>query len=37
MPGKLKVCSFSVSIDGFGAGPNQDIDNPLGIDRKSVV
>ena len=31
MPGKLKVCSFSVSIDGFGAGLNQDIDNPLGV------
>ena len=28
---KLRVASFSVSIDGFGAGPNQDIDNPLGV------
>ena len=25
------VESFSVSIDGFGAGPNQDVDNPLGV------
>lgn len=28
---KLRVASFSVSIDGYGAGPNQDIDNPLGV------
>ena len=31
MPGKVKVRSFSVSIDGFGAGVKQDIDNPLGV------
>ena len=31
MVGKLKVSSFSVSIDGFGAGPRQDLDNPLGV------
>jgi dihydrofolate reductase len=28
---KLVVRAFSVSIDGYGAGPNQDINNPLGI------
>jgi dihydrofolate reductase len=28
---KVKVGAFSVSIDGFGAGPRQDLDNPLGI------
>jgi dihydrofolate reductase len=28
---KLSVRCFSISIDGFGAGPNQDIQNPLGI------
>lgn len=28
---KLKVCSFSISLDGYGAGPSQDVDNPLGI------
>ena len=28
---KLRVQSFSISIDGFGAGPNQSLDNPLGI------
>jgi dihydrofolate reductase len=29
---KLRVSSFSLSLDGFGAGPNQNIDNPLGED-----
>ncbi len=28
---KLRVASFSMSIDGFGAGPNQDLQNPLGV------
>jgi dihydrofolate reductase len=28
---KLGVRSFSVSLDGFGAGPNQDLQNPLGV------
>ena len=28
---KLRVCSFSVSLDGFGAGPEQSLDNPLGL------
>jgi dihydrofolate reductase len=28
---KLRVQSFSVSVDGFGAGPNQSLENPLGI------
>lgn len=28
---KVKVAAFSVSLDGFGAGTNQDIDHPLGI------
>jgi len=27
---KLRVQSFSISIDGFGAGPDQDLANPLG-------
>lgn len=27
---KLRVESFSVSIDGFGAGPDQSLDTPLG-------
>jgi dihydrofolate reductase len=28
---KLRVQCFSVSIEGFGAGPNQDLDNPIGV------
>ncbi|MBK9656081.1 MAG: dihydrofolate reductase [Rhodanobacteraceae bacterium] len=28
---KLRVESFSISLDGFGAGPDQDLNNPLGI------
>jgi dihydrofolate reductase len=28
---KLRVKSFGISIDGFGAGPNQDLNNPLGL------
>ncbi len=28
---KLRVHSFSMSVDGFGAGPNQDLENPLGV------
>jgi dihydrofolate reductase len=27
---KLTVRSFGVSLDGYGAGPNQSLDNPLG-------
>jgi dihydrofolate reductase len=27
----LRVLSFATSIDGYGAGPSQDIDNPLGV------
>ena len=28
---KLRVESFTISLDGFGAGPDQDINNPLGV------
>jgi dihydrofolate reductase len=28
---KLRVHSFGVSIDGYGAGPNQSLENPLGV------
>ena len=28
---KLLVRSFAISIDGYGAGPNQDLQNPLGV------
>jgi len=29
--GKVRVSSFSISIDGFGAGLHQDLQNPLGV------
>ena len=28
---KLRVESFTISADGFGAGPNQSLENPLGV------
>ncbi len=29
---KLRVASFSISVDGFGAGPDQSLEHPLGVD-----
>jgi dihydrofolate reductase len=28
---KFRVSSFAISIDGFGAGPDQDLQNPIGV------
>jgi dihydrofolate reductase len=28
---RVRVAAFSVSLDGFGAGPRQDLANPLGV------
>lgn len=28
---KTRVLVFSVSLDGFSAGPNQDLEHPLGV------
>ena len=28
--GRVRVAAFSLSLDGFGAGPEQSLDNPLG-------
>jgi dihydrofolate reductase len=28
---KVKVAAFSVSLDGFGAGPNQSLETPMGV------
>jgi dihydrofolate reductase len=28
---KLRVHNFAISLDGYGAGPDQGIDNPLGV------
>jgi dihydrofolate reductase len=29
--GKVRASAFSVSLDGFGAGPHQDIQHPFGV------
>ncbi|MBS0317113.1 MAG: dihydrofolate reductase [Proteobacteria bacterium] len=34
---KLRVQSFSISIDGFGAGPDQDLQNPLGVNGPELM
>lgn len=28
---RIRVAAFSISLDGFGAGPRQDLNNPLGV------
>src|SRR5688572_19092388 len=28
---KLRVTAFSISLDGYGAGPSQSLENPLGV------
>jgi len=28
---RVRVESFTISLDGYGAGPNQDLQNPLGL------
>jgi dihydrofolate reductase len=33
---KVRVNAFSVSIDGYGAGRNQGLDNPLGVGGESL-
>ena len=33
---RLRVHAFSVSIDGFGAGPDQTLENPLGVGGKAL-
>jgi dihydrofolate reductase len=33
---KLRVHTFSISLDGYGAGPNQGTDNPLGAGGESL-
>ena len=33
---KLRIESFTISLDGFGAGPDQDINNPLGVGGTSL-
>ena len=33
---KLRVHAFSLSLDGYAAGPGQDLDNPLGVGGKQL-
>jgi dihydrofolate reductase len=33
---KLRVDFFSISLDGYGAGPDQSFDNPLGVGGESL-
>ena len=33
---KLKVQAFSISVDGYGAGPGQNLENPLGVGGKAL-
>src|SRR6202789_1763694 len=34
---KLRVHCFGISLDGFSAGPNQDIDHPLGVNGTDLM
>ncbi|MGH8510310.1 MAG: dihydrofolate reductase family protein [Gammaproteobacteria bacterium] len=33
---KLRVHNFAISLDGYGAGPNQNLDNPLGVGGEAL-
>ncbi|MGH7616572.1 MAG: dihydrofolate reductase family protein [Gemmatimonadaceae bacterium] len=37
MTPKLRVQSFAISLDGYGAGPSQDLQNPLGINGPELM
>lgn len=34
---KLRVASFTLSIDGYGAGPDQDLQHPLGVNGPELM
>jgi dihydrofolate reductase len=34
---RLRVQSFAVSIDGYSAGPNQDLQHPLGVNGEDLM
>jgi dihydrofolate reductase len=34
---RLRVESVSLSLDGYGAGPNQDLENPLGLGGMAIM
>jgi len=33
---RVRVESFTISLDGYGAGPDQDLDNPLGVGGRDL-
>jgi dihydrofolate reductase len=33
---KLRIHNFTISLDGYGAGPNQSVDDPLGVGGVSL-
>ena len=33
---RVRVENFTISLDGYGAGPNQSIENPLGVGGESL-
>jgi hypothetical protein len=33
---RIRVNCFGVSLDGFGAGPDQSLDNPLGMGGEAL-
>src|SRR5438874_2174368 len=33
---KLRVNAFTISLDGFGAGPDQSLDAPLGVGAQTL-
>ncbi len=35
--GKVRVAAFGVSLDGFGAGPDQSLEHPLGVGFERVM
>lgn len=34
---RLRVQSFSISLDGFGAGPDQDLQHPIGVNGMTLM
>ena len=34
---RVRVLSFGVSLDGYGAGPNQDLEHPLGVNGPELM
>jgi dihydrofolate reductase len=37
MTSRLRVQSFGLSLDGYGAGPDQDLRNPLGVGGPKIM